>query len=100
MLSIKICRPHHSDAQLDVLIARQARRFQIDGARGIGPHRERIEQHALLVGTAQLPPSQRYQHDDQHRREQRHERPRRKDPGTDFDGHDILPGPYNIERRL
>jgi hypothetical protein len=72
-------------AGLDVLIALQAKCSEIDRARGIRTRRERIEQRPLLVGAAQLPSAERYQHHDQDNGEQRREGPGREDAGTDFD---------------
>jgi hypothetical protein len=78
-------------AGLDVLVAPQGGRSEINGQTGIRTRREGIEKHALLVGTPQLPAAERYQERDQDNGQQSREGPRREEAGTDFDRHDILP---------
>jgi hypothetical protein len=72
-------------ARLNVLIPREAGCSEIDQSSGIRTCRERVEQHAFLVGTAQLPSSKRYQHRDEDKGEQRREQSWREDAGTHFD---------------
>jgi hypothetical protein len=97
MLSIKICRVESYWPPASMLISRQMLGLQIDRLRGIRTLGERIEQRVLFVGAAQLPAPQRQQHGDQDDRQQRRERPRREDAGTEFHWHDILPLPSLIQ---